>query len=182
VSEDAIPAPNQDAGRQQRVERGVLSQRLESFLDRLYAGETPNSGSFCSFCYNPLPPAFERCDHCGQDLRERPPTTSLPTAVFEMYRRKQKRESLIVNSFAYLGLAMGLAIFLGMVAINVLYMEKAFWFFLLATVVFLVGSRVLAGVLGGIVGDELGYRYANKRLAEDWAAHVASRETNRSEV
>ena len=36
-------------------------------------GETPNSGRFCSFCYNPLPPGFERCDHCGQDLRERPP-------------------------------------------------------------------------------------------------------------
>jgi hypothetical protein len=93
-----------------------------------------------------------------------------------MFRRKQKRESLVVNAFAYLGLALGLALFLGLVAINVLYLDKAFWFFLFATVVFLVGSRLLAGVLGGIIGDEVGYRYARKRLAEDWADHVAERD------
>ena len=56
--------------------------------------------------------------------------TSLPLDVLDMHRRKLKRESLIVNSFAYLGLALGLALFLGMVAINVLYLDKAFWFFL----------------------------------------------------
>ena len=67
-------------------------------------------------------------------------------------------------------------IFLGMVAINVLYMEKAFWFFLVALVTFVIGSRLLAGIFGGIIGDELGYNYANKKLAEDWAEHVASRE------
>ncbi len=104
----------------------------------------------------------------------------MPQDVLDMHRRKLKRESLVVNSFAYLGLGLGLAIFLGMVAINVLYMEKALWFFILATFVFLVGSRLLAGIFGGIIGDEIGYRYANRRLAEDWAAHVAARETSRS--
>ena len=49
-----------------------------------------------------------------------------------MYQRKQKRESLIVNSFAYLGLALGLALFLGLVAINVLYLDRALWFFIVA--------------------------------------------------
>jgi hypothetical protein len=159
----------------------VFSTRLEGFLDELYAGQTPNAGRFCSFCYNPLPPGFQRCDHCGQDLRERPSITSLPPDVLDMYRRKQRRESLVVNSFAYLGLALGLALFLGLVAINVLYMDRAFWFFLVATVIFLLGSRMLAGLLGGVVGDELGYRYAHKRLAEDWATHVAQRETQRLE-
>jgi hypothetical protein len=161
------------------IERRVFSARLEAFLDRLYEGGTPNAGSFCSFCYNPLPPGFERCDHCGQDLAERPQVSSLPAAVIEMHRRKQRRESLIVNSFAYLGLAMGLAIFLGMVAINVLYLDKALWFFLVATLVFLVGSRVLAGLFGGFIGDEVGFRNANKHLAEDWAQHVTQRESQR---
>lgn len=161
----------------QRNGRRVFSPRLEAFLVQIQDGSTPNAGTFCAFCYNPLPAGFERCDSCGQDLRERPPVTSLPDAVIEMHRRKQRRESLVVNAFAYLGLALGLALFLGMVAVNVLYLDRALWFFLVATVVFLVASRVLAGVLGGFVGDEVGFRYANKRLAEDWADHLSQRET-----
>jgi hypothetical protein len=161
--------------------RQVFSDRLNEFLSQLQDGATPNFGAFCSFCYNPLPLKLERCDHCSQSTAERPPLTSIPQAVLDMHRRKLKRESVVVNSFAYLGLAFGLAIFLGMVAINVLYMEKALWFFILATFVFLVGSRVLAGVFGGIIGDEIGFRYANKHLAEDWADHVSGREIARQE-
>ncbi len=158
--------------------REVFSTRLREFLDQVQEGIAPNYGSFCAFCYNPLPQGYTRCDACGQST-ERQPLTSLPQDVLDMHRRKLKRESLVVNSFAYLGLALGLALFLGMVAINVLLMQKALWFFLFATFVFLVGSRVLAGILGGVIGDEIGYRYANKHLAEDWAAHVSQRETAR---
>jgi len=159
----------------------VFSARLEAFLDNIDAGQAPNSGSFCAFCYNPLPSGFQRCDHCSQVTRERQPIDSLPNDVIAMYQRKQKRESIIVNSFAYLGLGLGLALFLGLVAINVLYLDRALWFFVVATIVFLVGSRLLAGILGGVVGDEVGFRYAQRRLAEDWAAHVAQRETERQE-
>lgn len=159
--------------------RRVLSSRLETFLSQLREGGTPNHGRFCSFCYNPLPPQFERCDHCGQDLQERAPIAAVPEAVVEMHRRKQNRESLIVNAFAYLGLGLGLALFLGMVAINVNYLDRALWFFFIAIGVFLIGSRILAAVVGGIIGDEIGYRYANKRLAEDWARHVSERENGR---
>jgi hypothetical protein len=158
--------------------REVFSTRLREFLDQLQEGTTPNYGTFCSFCYNPMPQGHPRCDHCGQSSSLEP-LTSIPQEVLEMHRRKLKRESLVVNSFAYLGLALGLAIFLGMVAINVLFMEKALWFFILSTFVFLVGSRLLAGIFGGVIGDEIGYRYANKHLAEDWAAHVSQREDSR---
>jgi len=157
----------------------IFSQRLEDFMDRLWDGKAPNAGEFCSFCYNPIPRGFSNCDHCNQDLSERPPLTSLPREVVMMYRAKMKRESMIVNSFAFLGLFLGLAIFLGLVAINVLYMEKAFWFFLLATLIFLVSSRVLAAIIGGVIGDEIGYRVATRRLAEDWAAYVQERESKR---
>jgi hypothetical protein len=156
--------------------RQIFSDRLNEFLNLLQEGGTPNFGRFCSFCCNPLPDGFERCDHCGQQTADRAALASIPQEVLDMHRRKLKRESLVVNSFAYLGLALGLAIFLGMVAINVLYMAKALWFFILATLVFLVGSRVLAGIFGGIIGDEIGYRYANKHLADDWANHVATRD------
>jgi hypothetical protein len=168
-----------EPGGSPRAERGIFSPRLDEFLEKLHEGETPNSGTFCSFCYNPLPPDYERCDHCGQVTADRRPINSVPHDVLEMHQRMRRRESLIVNSFAYLGLGLGLAIFLGLVAINVLYLDRALWFFVLATVTFLVGSRVLAGILGGVVGDEIGYRYGHKHLAEEWRAHLSTRETGR---
>jgi len=164
-----------------RGERGIFSPRLDEFLDRLQEGETPNSGTFCSFCYNPLAPDATRCDHCGQVLSERAAITSIPRDVVAMHRRMRKRESLIVNSFAFFGLGLGLALFLGMVAINVLYLDRALWFFVIATLVFLVGSRVFAGIIGGYIGDEIGYRYGHKKLAEDWRQHLATREGERQE-
>lgn len=158
----------------------ILSQRLEEFLGRLHEGTSPNAGTFCSFCYNPLPPDFKSCDHCGQNLEQRSAIKALPDAVLEMYLRKLRSESLIVNSFAYLGLFLGLALYLGLVAINVLYLDKALWFFVIATVIFLVSSRMLAGLVGGFLGDELGYRVASRHLAEDWAAHLSQRELERN--
>lgn len=157
----------------------ILSERLEEFLGRLLEGISPNAGIFCSFCYNPLPRKFKSCDHCGQDLEKGSALKALPSAVLQMYRRKLRTESLIVNSFAYLGLALGLALYLGLVAINVLYLEKALWFFVIATVIFLFSSRMLAGLIGGYIGDELGYRVAKRHLAEDWAAHLSQRESER---
>jgi hypothetical protein len=155
----------------------IFSQRLEDFMDLLWDGKAPNAGEFCAFCYNPIPRGYVRCDHCGQDLAERPPLKSLPREIVYMYRSKMKRESTIVNGFAFLGLFLGLALFLGMVAINVLYMEKAFWFFCVSIVVLIVASRVFAGLIGGVIGDEVGYRVASNRLAEDWATWVHERET-----
>jgi hypothetical protein len=97
-----------------------------------------------------------------------------------MHRRKQRRESLIVNTFAYLGLGLGVALFIGMVAIEYYYVH-ALWLLLLSIVVLIVGSWGLARFVGGVIGDEIGYRYASRRLAEEWATHVAGRETDRRE-
>jgi hypothetical protein len=165
----------------QRGERRIFSPRLDDFLDRLQEGETPNAGTFCAFCYNPLAPDATRCEHCGQTVAERAAIKSVPRDVVEMHRRMRKRESVIVNSFAFFGLGLGLALFLGLVAINVLYLNRELWFFVIATVVFLVGSRVLAGIIGGYIGDEIGYRYGHKKLAEDWRQHLAAREGQRHE-
>ncbi len=162
-----------------REPRRVFSARLDSFLDSLRDGDTPNHGRFCSFCYNPLPADFDRCDHCGQDLKEREPLAAVPDEVVQMHRRMQKRESVVVNAFAYGGLALALTLFLGMVAINVLYIDRVLWFYFIATGVLLIGARVFPAIIGGVIGDEVGYRYANRRLAEDWAAHVAARENGR---
>ena len=48
----------------------VFSVRLDGFLTQVLDGETPNSGTFCGFCYNPIPVGFDRCDHCGQIVQD----------------------------------------------------------------------------------------------------------------
>lgn len=37
-------------------------------------------------------------------------------------------------------------------------------------------QRVLAGLLGSVVGDELGFRYARRRLAEGWGEYKAEQD------
>ena len=164
--------------------RGLLTtdsraRRVQSVLlgwMRFLSRWTRRGAELRAFCLllHPDAASFELAITAGRDRTAA--VESLPPVMLEMHRRKMKRESIIVNSFAYLGLALGLAIFLALVAVNVLLLEKALWFFLLASAIFLVGSRLLAGVFGGIIGDEIGFRYANKRLSEDWAAHVHERE------
>ncbi|HWQ27788.1 MAG TPA: zinc ribbon domain-containing protein [Dehalococcoidia bacterium] len=152
----------------------VFSPRLDEVLDAIRRGEAPNAGRFCGYCFTPLAER-DACAHCGRSAAEVPPADRIPREIFEMYRALRRRESLVVNSFAYLGLTIGVALFVGMVAIAVFYLNAAWWFLTLSIVVLLVGGRVLAGILGGIIGDNLGYRYARRKLAEDWAAYEASR-------
>jgi hypothetical protein len=156
-------------------EQRVFSQRLDDFLESLHEGETPNSGTFCGYCFNPIPPGRTDCDHCGRALAAVAPVSSVPDDILAMHRRKQRRESLVVNSFAYLGLGMGLALFLLIVSLNFFFFDQV-WLLIFSIFVLLVGGRMLAGIVGGVIGDEVGYRYANRHLAAEWDVYVQERE------
>jgi hypothetical protein len=164
------------AVRNDASELRVFSERLDGFLESLREGETPNAGTFCGFCFNPIPPEQTLCDHCGRSLAQTAAVHSVPDPVLEMHRRKQRRESLIVNSFAYIGLGLGLALFLLIVSLNFFFFDTI-WLLIASVFVLLVGGRVFAGIAGGVIGDEVGFRYANRHLAAEWDAYVKGRET-----
>ena len=169
------------AGRRSRtpdVAAGVplFSERLSSALDAILKGEAPNVGRFCAHCYTPMDPQRRQCPHCGRSVRNEPPVERVPDGVFKMYRGLRRRESLVVNGFAYAGLLLAVLIFIGLFAI-IFYSGAGIWWYVIDIALLFVLSRVLAGVLGGFVGDELGYRYARRKLAEDWAAYEAQRGT-----
>jgi hypothetical protein len=143
-------------------------------------GEIPNVGRFCGYCYTPLGKDEQRCAHCGRTRADYAPLAKIPSEFFVLYRNMRKRESLIVNSFAYLGLAIALALFVVLVAVAV-YRYDASWIMLaIATLVFMVGGRVFAGLLGGWIGDNLGYDYAQRKLAVEWADYERARDANRT--
>lgn len=154
----------------------VFSERLTAVLEAVVNGEAPNSGRFCGHCYTPLGAKRERCRQCGTAVSERRPVRSIPEEVVDMFRRLRQRESLIVNSLAYVGLMLAVLLFIAIFYVAFMLNASMWWY--IATIVFLfISARVFAGLLGGFVGDELGFRYARRRLAEEWRAYEAERES-----
>ncbi len=165
------PADATRAGQDSLGDVPVFSERLSDVLDGIFKGEAPNAGHFCGHCYTPLAADRRSCPHCDTPVARRPPVDEVPAPVLAMYRRQRRRESLVVNSFAYLGLALGVGLWL---ALFVLY--DALWWRLLSIVLLVLATRVLAALMGGLVGDEVGYRFARRRLAREWEAWVGERD------
>jgi hypothetical protein len=149
----------------------VFSPRLDEVMAAMIKGEAPNAGRFCGYCYTPLSRAATVCPHCGTATDDYAPVDRLPREFGQLYRRMRRRESLIVNSFAFAGLGLGVLIFIALVAVAVYLMDASLWMLGFATLVLLVGGRVFAGLLGGWIGDDIGYRYARRKLAEEWPAY-----------
>jgi len=150
----------------------IFSERLSTVLENMFKGEAPNVGRFCSRCYTPIDHERVECRHCGASSKQPPPVERVPDEVLLMFRRLRRRESLVVNGFAYAGLALGVLIFIAI--FYVLFSTDAnVWWYIFDIILLFVGARVLAGLLGGVLGDELGFKYARRKLTEDWQAYEA---------
>jgi hypothetical protein len=160
----------------------IFSERLDTVMAAIIAGDAPNAGRFCGYCYTPLPKQGDVCAHCAHTAADYAPVDRLPMEFGGLYRRMRRRESLIVNSFAFGGLALAVALFIGIVALAVYVFDQSIWMFVLATIVLLVGGRVLAGILGGWIGDAIGYRYAHRKLAEEWSSYERERDVRLGRV
>ena len=91
----------------QESEIPVFSPRLDELMAAMIKGTAPNVGRFCGYCYTPLGKKREECRHCGTSTSDYAPVEKLPMEFGALYRRMRKRESLIVNSFAFAGLGLG---------------------------------------------------------------------------
>ena len=155
----------------------VFSPRLDELMAAMIAGEAPNVGRFCGYCYTPLSKAAGTCAHCTRATADYEPVNKLPMEFGALYRRMRKRESLIVNSFAFAGLGLGVLLFIVLVAVAVYGFHQSLWMLAFATLVLLVGGRVFAGILGGWIGDSIGYNYAHRKLVDEWHEYEQQRET-----
>jgi len=154
----------------------VFSERLDTLLSAMLDGEAPNAGRFCGYCYTPLGKKSDACGHCGRTTVEYETVAKLPPEIIELYRRMRKRESLVVNSFAFAGLGLGLVLFIILVAVAVYRFDQSLWMLAGATAVLIVGGRIFAGLLGGWIGDAIGYDFAHRRLVVEWAELERERE------
>lgn len=157
----------------------VFSPRLDDLMAAMLKGEAPNVGRFCGYCYTPVPKAAGACAHCGRSSVEYPPQSKIPPEFFALYKNMRKRESLIVNSFAFGGLALAVLLFVVLVAVAVYVFDQSLWWLAAATVVLIVGGRIFAGLLGGWIGDSVGYDYAHSKLVAEWLEYEGARERDR---
>ncbi len=154
----------------------VFSPRLDEVMSSILRGEAPNVGRFCGYCYAPLGKDSRVCAHCGRATAEYDPVAMIPADVFALYKRMRRREAIIVNSFAFTGLGLGLLLFIVLVAVAVYRFDASLWMMAAATAVLIVGGRIFAGLLGGWIGDSIGYDFAHGKLVLEWQRYERERE------
>lgn len=149
----------------------VLSERLLLLLDDIIAGQAPNAGRFCGFCYHPLAPEREACAHCGWSITERAPVDAIPKPVIEMHRRRRGREGLLVRTIAWGGLTIGVVAALVPIAFG-----NVTWWSVLAFFALLAFFYLLSANLANSLGDALGYRWGQSLVRREWARFTADRD------
>ena len=153
----------------------MLSERLIALMDDVLAGQAPNAGRFCGYCYHPVTAARQAdggsCPHCGRSADDVPEVTRVPGEVFAMYRARRAREGWTVRGIAWAGLTLGVV--LGLLP---LALAGVTWWSLVAffgtMAFFYIGSANLANS----VGDALGYAWGQSVMRRRWAAFLRTRE------
>jgi hypothetical protein len=152
---------------------------LQEAMEAVALGEKANKGRFCGNCYALLAeptarrsnrPAAGDCHSCGASASETPPVVGIPAEVLSIYMLKRRREGLIVNFFAFVG------IFLSLVLSAILwFVLPDNWWRVLPFVVLAFGSYYLARVIGYNVGVPIGSRSGRRLRDRNWEAFVRGR-------
>lgn len=153
------------------TEGEIFSERLTLLLDDILAGKAPNAGRFCGNCYHPLATGREVCPHCGLETAERATVDGIPAEVLEMHKLRRKREGLVVRTFAWGGLTIGV-----IVALLPLAFADVSWWTLALFFGLLAFFYLLSANLANSVGDALGYAWGRTTVRGRWEKLVAARD------
>lgn len=152
------------------VREGIISDRLAELLDDMLAGRAPNAGRFCGNCYHPLSGQRESCSHCGIAVSGATPVDAVPRDVIDAHRLRRGREGLVVRTFAWVGLTIGV-----IVALLPLILYDVQWWTFVAFFVLMFSFYVASANLANWIGDALGYRWGQAIFRRRWERHVAAR-------
>ena len=150
----------------------IVSARLTALLDDMLAGRAPNAGRFCGSCYHPLGPERETCPHCGISAIATPSTEAVPSEIIAAHRIRRSREGLVVRSFAWIGLTLGVIF-----ALFPLAFAGVHWWTLILFFALLVFFYIFSANLANSVGDALGYRWGQTVFRRRWVAFTTGRDS-----
>jgi hypothetical protein len=137
----------------------------------MLAGRAPNAGRFCGNCYHPLGDDRESCPYCGISVAETPPVEAVPRAVIEAHRVRRSREGLVVRTFAWGGLTLGVTLSLVPLAF-----AGVQWWTIILFFGLLIFFYIFSANLANSLGDSLGYRWGQAAFRSRWDALVEARE------
>ncbi len=148
----------------------IISERLTELLDDMLAGRAPNAGRFCGNCYHPLSAQRDSCPHCGLSVAEVGTVDAVPREIIEAHKVRRGREGLVVRTFAWTGLTIG--VFVALLPL-ILY-DVQVWTFI-AFFALMFGFYVASANLANWIGDAVGYRWGQAIFRQRWERHVAAR-------
>ena len=152
----------------------LFSERLEDHIVAVSKGQAPNRGRFCGNCYTPLARDTQLCPHCGADTRGAlRPVDAVPQPILDALLAQRRVEARWVTSFAYLGVLIAMLSGLAIVLTIPFFRQSILWATIFYAPWLLLGSRGLAGILGGYYGDRIGFEKARAQTRAAWDAWVA---------
>ena len=86
-----------------------FSETLDELIAEVRAGNAPNLGRFCGYCYTPLEPQGSVCSTCATSVTQTPPREKISRTLAKTYTAKRKREARYVHGAAWLGITIGAA-------------------------------------------------------------------------
>jgi hypothetical protein len=152
---------------------------LQPSMEAIALGQSPNHGRFCGYCYGRLSEPSRRrpsrlpasaCSFCGTLTTDVPQVHRVPDEVLALYMAKRKREGLIVNLCAFVGIFLALVLS----AVTWLVTPDNLWK-IAPFVVLVLGALYLARVVGYNVGVPLGSASGRRIRDARWAAFVTKR-------
>jgi len=142
---------------------------LQVQMEELGMQKAPNLGRFCGHCFGRLPDGTEVCRYCGRSIAEVAPVAKVPIYVLRLYLAKRRREGIMVNSFAFLGL------FLAVVLSGAIYFFLVGNWRVIALLVLLVAGWYLANLLGYQLGAVFGYNWGRSVRDGYWLRYLEDR-------
>tara|TARA_B100000530_G_scaffold220956_1_gene142004 strand:+ start:337 stop:900 length:564 start_codon:yes stop_codon:yes gene_type:complete len=151
----------------------LFSPALENHLVGVLNGSHPNQGNFCSYCFTPMGMDEEICPECDLGSSQVSRVRTVPPEIVEAMRQQRSIESRWVNGFAYLGVLIAVIGGIIFVLATPIFDENLILATIAYGLILLIGSRVLAGLLGGIYGDRIGYERGRRSTREHWESYIS---------
>jgi hypothetical protein len=142
---------------------------LQVQMEELGLQRVPNLGRFCGYCYGRLPDGTDACRFCGRTATDVVPVSKVPIYVLRLYLAKRRREGIMVNTFAFIGL------FLAVVLSGLIYFLLIGNWRVIAIFVLLLAGWYLANLLGGWIGASLGYNWGRSVRDTYWLRYIDDR-------
>ena len=163
------PAPTMVDGEFVPTHAVPFSEALDAMIAEVRAGNAPNLGRFCGYCYTPLESKRDRCPTCGTTVAETAPREKISRTLAQVYTAKRKREGRYVHSAAWGGLLLGAAVAVGLILV------LPGWTKVFAILFLIVGSYYIASYLGNVAVQNYAYRRGLEQFSVAWQEFLALR-------